>query len=85
MKESELQSAIGSLPRSMKPQRDLWPGIISGLRRLKAGQGCYKAPFWRTPAMAAAVLLALTTGIFIGRGLDTAPAGQLHNPCRNMH
>ena len=32
--------------------------------------------------MAAAVLLALTTGIFIGRGMDTGPAG--HNVA-NVH
>ena len=74
MKESELQSAIGSLPRSMKPQRDLWPGINERLETVeRKAAGAYKAPFWRTPAMAAAVLLALTTGIFIGRGMDTGP------------
>ena len=77
MKESELQSAIGSLPRSIRPQRDLWPGISDRLETVeKAGETHYKTPFWRTPAMAAAVLLALASGIFIGRGMDTGPAGQ---------
>ena len=77
MKESELQSAIGSLPRSIRPQRDLWPGISDRLETVeKGGEAHYKTPFWRTPAMAAAVLLALTGGIFIGRGMDTEPAGQ---------
>jgi hypothetical protein len=77
MKESELQSAIDSLPRSIRPQRDLWPGINERLETAEKGDEVhYKAPFWRTPAMAAAVLVALTTGIFIGRGLDTGPAGQ---------
>ena len=76
MKESELQSAVGSLPRNIRPQRDLWPGIEQRLGTIDdAGSVHRKAPFWRTPAMAAAVLLALTTGIFIGRGLDTEPAG----------
>ena len=77
MKESELQSAIGSLPRNIRPQRDLWPGIAKRLGTIDdVGSVHYKAPFWRTPAMAAAVLLALTTGIFIGRGMDTTePAG----------
>lgn len=76
MKETELQNAIESLPRSMKPRRDLWPGIeerlepVGGLDKVR-----YKTPFWFKPAMAAAVLVALTTGIFIGRGLDTVPAG----------
>jgi hypothetical protein len=71
MKESELQSLIDSLPRSIRPQRDLWPGINKRIGALEKGDGRhYKAPFWRTPALAAAVLLALTTGIFIGRGMD---------------
>ena len=76
MKESELQSAIGSLPRSIKPQRDLWPDINKrlGVER-DVDQVHYQVPFWRRPAMAAAVLLALTGGIFIGRGMDTEPAG----------
>lgn len=76
MKESELQDAIESLPRSIKPQRDLWPGIEKRLEPTGMdGQVYKKAPFWRTPAMAAAVLMALTTGIFIGRGMDSEPAG----------
>ena len=75
MKESELQNAIESLPRSMKPQGDLWPGINERLEAVnKLEKVRYKAPFWLTPALAAAVLVALTTGIFIGRGLDTVPA-----------
>jgi len=73
MKESELHSAIDSLPRDIKSARDLWPAIRARLgvvedttsmpRRLRS---------WQWPAMAAAVLMALSTGIFIGRGLDTA-------------
>jgi len=75
MKESELQSAIESLPRSIKPQRDLWPGISQRLETVdKTGSAHHGAPLWRTPAMAAAVLLALATGIFIGRGMDAGPA-----------
>ena len=78
MKESELTKAIGSLPRSMKPQRDLWPGISERLETVERQSSVqYKAPFWRTPAMAAAVLLALATGIFIGRGMDAGSAGQM--------
>jgi len=77
MKESELQNAIGSLPRSMKPQRDLWPGINGRLETVaRDGYVRHKTAFWRKPAMAAAVLVALTTGIFIGRGMDAGPAGQ---------
>jgi len=77
MKESELHSAIESLPRSIRPQRDLWPEINERIGAADTGDHVqHRTPFWRTPAMAAAVLLALTTGIFIGRGLDTGPAGQ---------
>jgi hypothetical protein len=77
MKESELQSVIDSLPREMKPQRDLWPGINDRLDTVEGGNtASYKASFWRKPAMAAAILVALTSGIFIGRGMDMGPAGQ---------
>lgn len=77
MKESELQDAIGSLPRGIKPERDLWPGINQRLGAVeKADKVHYQVPFWRKPAMAAAVLLALTGGIFIGRGMNMEPAGQ---------
>ena len=68
MKESELQSAIGSLPRSIKPQRDLWPGISKRLGTAGKHDDVFnKVSFWHKPAMAAAVLVALTTVIFIGR------------------
>ncbi len=77
MNETELQSAIAALPRSIKPQRDLWSGINKRLGTVgNVDNTFYKAPLWRTPAMAAAVLLALATGIFIGRGVGTGPAGQ---------
>jgi len=77
MKESELQSAIGSLPRSIRPERDLWPDINERLGvRKNVDKVHYQVPFWRRPAMAAAVLLALTGGIFIGRGMDSEPPDQ---------
>ncbi len=78
MKESELQNAIESLPRSIKPQRDLWPDINGRLDNATGmgGGSRYTTQWWRTPAMAAAVLLALTGGIFIGRGLDSPPVGE---------
>jgi hypothetical protein len=78
MKESELNSAIGSLPRSIKPQRDLWPEINSRLESRDVQiEPKVSTPAWRMPAMAAAVLLALTSGIFIGRGLEAPSSGQL--------
>ena len=78
MNESELNSAIGALPRSIKPQRDLWPEINSRLEpRDVQLEPEASPPAWRMPAMAAAVLLALTSGIFIGRGLEAPSSGQL--------
>lgn len=77
MKESELHSAIGSLPRSIRPQRDLWPGINQRLEDVEwVASTPPRMTAWRMPAIAAAVLVALTTGIFIGRGLETGPADQ---------
>ena len=78
MKETELTNAIGSLPRSMKPRRDLWPGIGDRLGTIERQDSVqYKSALWRRPAMAAAVLMALATGIFIGRGMEIDPAGQM--------
>lgn len=78
MNESELNSAIGSLPREIKPQRDLWPEINSRLEpREVSTEPVVSSRSWRRPAMAAAVLLALTSGIFIGRGLESPSSGQL--------
>ena len=82
MKDTELHKAISSLPRSIKPQRDLWPGINEriGAAENPVSEGA-RAPFWRASALAAAILLALTGGIFIGRGMDT-PSNEL--PAQSM-
>jgi len=78
MKDTELQNAIGSLPRRMKPPHDLWPGIDERLGNVgrETGMQQHKALSWYAPALAAAVLLALVTGIYIGRGLDTGTGDQ---------
>jgi hypothetical protein len=78
MKESEITSAIGTLPRSMKPPRDLWPAISERLETVeREDAGTYKPSFWRAPAIAAAVLLSLASGIFIGRGMEEGFDGQV--------
>lgn len=78
MNEIELSKAIDSLPRGIRPLRDLWPGIS---KRLETEEARPAQPvsthLWRMSAIAAALLLALTTGIFIGRGIDAPPAGQI--------
>jgi hypothetical protein len=76
MNESEFVKKLKSLPRSIRPQRDLWPGIEDRLSPGSYGFGSGSAVSnWRMPAMAAAVFAALTTGIFIGRGMEPAPSG----------
>ena len=70
MKESELFEAMRALPRAIRPGRDLWPGIE---RRIAAPERGENARPWRMAATAAAVLLALASGVFIGRG--TGPGG----------
>ena len=78
MKESEFTSAIGALPRKMKPPRDLWPAISDRLETVERDDaGSYKPSFWRASAIAAAVLLSLASGIFIGRGMDEGVNGQV--------
>lgn len=77
MKETEILNAIGSLPRSMKPPRDLWPGIDARLGNVEHETGTRRrVSSWYAPALAAAVLLALVSGIYIGRGLDTGTGEQ---------
>ena len=78
MNELEYQRVVESLPRQMSPQDDLWPGIEN---RLQSRDGIPETSSvksnWRLPAMAAAVLVALTTGIFIGRGLEMPVTDQI--------
>ena len=77
MNDAELQNAIGALPHSIRPHRDLWPEICQRLETAdRDSQLQRRLPAWRKPAMAAAVLLALTSGIFIGRGMDTVPVDE---------
>jgi len=77
-----LRNAIKNLPDRLDPPRDLWPGINLRLDpAARSVQGAAKVR-WRIPAMAAAVVVALVTGILIGR--DTAwrpaPAAQYDAP-----
>jgi hypothetical protein len=75
MKESDLKKAIKALPRHIQPERDLWPGIEQRLAdRSQVHEPQRRRFFMQVPAMAAAVLLALATGIFIGRGIQSPSA-----------
>ena len=77
MDDRELREAIGGLPRSMPPRRDLWPDIEQRLedRVGLSGQRDRKVA-WRLPAVAAALVVAFATGILMGRQLQQElPAG----------
>ena len=50
MNERELLEAVGRLPKSIEPPRDLWPGIAARLRRSRR---------WYWVALAAAAVIAL--------------------------
>jgi len=77
MNETELGKVIDSLPERIRPQRDLWPEINKRLETTKVQPGQRAAAsVWRVPAIAAVILLTLTMGIFIGRGVNTPPVGQ---------
>jgi hypothetical protein len=78
MNEFELKQTIKSLPREITPADDLWPGIEARLEpRTKMQSSPVRQHNWRLPAIAAALVIALTSGIFIGRGLDTSTPGAL--------
>lgn len=71
MTELEWQQKIRTLPLHMQPQKDLWPAIENQLPPRQGAAGLAKRKsYWQLPAIAAAVLVALTTGVFIGRGLE---------------
>ncbi len=71
MNEIELINALKALPRRIKPQRELWSGIGARLSdSAQLGKFQAQGSFGRHSAMAAAVVLALATGVFVGRGLD---------------
>jgi len=64
MNEEELQRAVGRLPKSIEPPRDLWPGIETRLRKRRWSS-------WYWVPLAAAAVFAL---VLIGRSLETHPA-----------
>jgi hypothetical protein len=59
MNERELQDAVGRLPKSIEPPRDLWPGIAARIDRRSWRRSLYWVPL----AAAAALVLYL-----LGRG-----------------
>jgi hypothetical protein len=66
--EARLIEAIRALPRTMRPARDLWPGIDARLSD-RGGQASAVsgAPGWRHAALAASVVLVFAAGLLLGR------------------
>jgi hypothetical protein len=56
-----------ALPRSMRPGRDLWPGIAARLSPMTGVATAAARRGWQGLAVAASVALALTVGILLGR------------------
>ena len=74
MGEKELISALHDLPRSISPQRDLWPGILQRLKPGPAQAGTGGRPAWRARAIAASLGVAFVSGILLGRQLPRQDA-----------
>ncbi len=55
----QLQDRVASLPRSIEPQRDLWPGVVGAVEGRKVVQG----HFGRTALMAAAAVVLLVGSV----------------------
>ena len=76
--DEELRTAIRDLPVSMRPRRDLWPGIA---RRIAAREPWHQAssgPTWRHQALAASVAIAFVAGLMFGQQMGRAerPPGE---------
>lgn len=83
---SQKVSSLRDLPRSIEPPRDLWAGIEA---RITAEREATRAPMIAAAPVkggsvtrlrwlaAAAVIVALAVGMWIGRAFLTAPGGQI--------
>ena len=70
--DEDLVSAVHGLPGSIKPQRDLWPGIVARLRKAQGtGNSARRGPPWLGQAAAASVAIAFVAGLMLGRQIDS--------------
>jgi len=63
----ELRERAASLPRSMEPSRDLWPGIAARISAEKVIRGRFGGRALLAAAAAVVVISSVVTAYFIGR------------------
>lgn len=84
MDDTQVAEAIQALPRTMRPDRDLWPSISARLADRAGPARPGRAMLgWRRQALAASLAIAFAAGLLLGRqiGQETpgAPAGEPPN------
>jgi anti-sigma factor RsiW len=73
-----LVDAASALRLPQEPARDLWPGIRRRIESRGSGQAAWErwGGAWRGAAVAAALVIAIATGVLIGRGHQAAVASR---------
>jgi hypothetical protein len=69
--EAELIRQLGELPRRVEPRNDPWPQILDRIASEAPGRTVWGSPWLR---LAAAVALAFSLGIFLGKSLQVSPS-----------
>jgi hypothetical protein len=70
--EKELLARLGTLPREIAPDNDVWPAIAGRIeQRQQASSGPESSNPWWFRAAAASVALAIAVGILLGRQWST--------------
>jgi len=78
MTEAELVRQLGELPRRIEPRYDPWSQILNRIESEGPGRSGSGSSWFR---LAAAVALAFSLGIFLGRSLQLSPSAiQADNP-----
>lgn len=65
----ELLTATQSLPQSIQPERDLWPGIAEGIETRRVVSGEFhrrRPPLWLAAAAAAVLVVSVTIAYMAG-------------------
>jgi anti-sigma factor RsiW len=74
----QLLAHAAALPRSLQPDRDLWPGVRDQVERRSAWVGFWTS--WQPVALAAAATLALAAGVYLWQGPAPSPVRTVAMP-----